>query len=76
MNEFVPGYEADSFHGIAAPRGTPPQIVDQINREINRRWPTPGSRRGWPISAPRCSPARPKTSAATWRRKSTSGARW
>jgi tripartite-type tricarboxylate transporter receptor subunit TctC len=35
MNEFVPGYEADSFHGIAAPRGTPREIVDQLNREIN-----------------------------------------
>ena len=23
MNEFVPGYEADSFHGISAPKGTP-----------------------------------------------------
>jgi tripartite-type tricarboxylate transporter receptor subunit TctC len=35
MNEFVPGYEADSFHGIAAPRRTPPEIVDRLNREIN-----------------------------------------
>jgi tripartite-type tricarboxylate transporter receptor subunit TctC len=35
MNEFVPGYEADSFHGIAAPRGTPREIVERLNREIN-----------------------------------------
>jgi len=35
MNELVPGYEADSFHGIAAPRGTPREIVDRLNREIN-----------------------------------------
>ena len=35
MNEFVPGYEADSFHGISAPRGTPREIVDQLNKDIN-----------------------------------------
>ncbi len=35
MNEFVPGYEADSFHGISAPKGTPREIVDKLNTEIN-----------------------------------------
>jgi tripartite-type tricarboxylate transporter receptor subunit TctC len=31
----VPGYEAVSFYGIGAPRGTPPEIVDRLNREVN-----------------------------------------
>ena len=35
MNEFVPGYEAYSFHGISAPNGTPREIVDKLNKEIN-----------------------------------------
>jgi tripartite-type tricarboxylate transporter receptor subunit TctC len=35
INEFVPGYEADSFHGIAAPRGTPREIVERLNTEVN-----------------------------------------
>ena len=35
MNEFLPGYEADSFHGISAPKGTPREIVDKLNHEIN-----------------------------------------
>jgi tripartite-type tricarboxylate transporter receptor subunit TctC len=35
LNEFVPGYEADSFHGISAPKGTPREIVDKLNREVN-----------------------------------------
>jgi tripartite-type tricarboxylate transporter receptor subunit TctC len=35
MAEFIPGFEADSFHGIAAPKGTPPEIVDKLNKEIN-----------------------------------------
>jgi tripartite-type tricarboxylate transporter receptor subunit TctC len=35
MAEFIPGFEANSFHGIAAPKGTPPDIVDKLNKEIN-----------------------------------------
>ena len=35
MNEFVPGYEADSFHGISAPKGTPREIVEKLNAAIN-----------------------------------------
>ena len=35
MNEFVPGYEATSFHGIAAPKGTPPEIIEKLNRAVN-----------------------------------------
>jgi len=33
--EFVPGYEASSFHGVAAPTGTPAEIVGKLNGEIN-----------------------------------------
>jgi len=33
--EFVPGYEGTSFFGIGAPRGTPADIVDLLNGEIN-----------------------------------------
>jgi tripartite-type tricarboxylate transporter receptor subunit TctC len=33
--EFVPGYEASSFHGVAAPKGTPAEIVAKLNGEIN-----------------------------------------
>lgn len=33
--EFVPGYEATIYVGIAAPRGTPDEIVTTLNREIN-----------------------------------------
>jgi tripartite-type tricarboxylate transporter receptor subunit TctC len=32
--EFVPGYEATSFFGIGAPRGTPADIVELLNGEI------------------------------------------
>ena len=33
--EFVPGYEASSWCGICAPRNTPAEIIDKLNREIN-----------------------------------------
>jgi tripartite-type tricarboxylate transporter receptor subunit TctC len=34
VGEFLPGYEASSWHGVGAPRATPPEIVQTLNREI------------------------------------------
>ena len=33
--DFVPGYEATSWFGIGAPRNTPTEIIDKLNKEIN-----------------------------------------
>jgi tripartite-type tricarboxylate transporter receptor subunit TctC len=33
--EFVPGYEASGWFGIAAPNGTSSEVVDQLNKQIN-----------------------------------------
>ena len=33
--EFVPGYEANTWNGIGAPKNTPPEIVNKLNKEIN-----------------------------------------
>jgi tripartite-type tricarboxylate transporter receptor subunit TctC len=35
IGEFVPGYEASAWFGVAAPKGTPPEIVEKLNAEIN-----------------------------------------
>src|SRR4051812_43155318 len=35
VGEFVPGYEASTWFGVAAPRNTPVEIVDKLNKEIN-----------------------------------------
>jgi tripartite-type tricarboxylate transporter receptor subunit TctC len=35
MNEYLPGYEASSWYGMGAPRGTPAEIVDKLNKGIN-----------------------------------------
>ena len=35
IGEFVPGYEASSIFGLGAPKNTPAEIVDRLNKEIN-----------------------------------------
>jgi tripartite-type tricarboxylate transporter receptor subunit TctC len=31
----VPGYEASGFYGVGVPQGTPPEIIEKLNKEIN-----------------------------------------
>ena len=31
----VPGYEASAFFGMGVPKGTPPEIIEKLNKEIN-----------------------------------------
>jgi tripartite-type tricarboxylate transporter receptor subunit TctC len=72
--DFVPGYEVSVWYGVAAPKATPPAIVDKLNAEINAgladaklkaRLATLGS-----------SPsARPQPSMRSSRPRSTSGAK-
>jgi len=35
VGETVPGYEASAFFGLGVPHGTPKEVVDILNREIN-----------------------------------------
>ena len=35
VGEAVPGFEASVWGGVAVPRGTPPEIIELLNREIN-----------------------------------------
>jgi tripartite-type tricarboxylate transporter receptor subunit TctC len=35
IGDFVPGYEASGFAGIGAPKGTPAEIIDRLNKELN-----------------------------------------
>jgi tripartite-type tricarboxylate transporter receptor subunit TctC len=39
--DFVSGYEMSQWYGIAAPRGTPAEIIDTLNREINAAFTDP-----------------------------------
>jgi tripartite-type tricarboxylate transporter receptor subunit TctC len=40
--ESVPGYEASAFFGFGVPHGTPKEIVDKLNHEINLALKDPG----------------------------------
>jgi len=33
--DFVPGYEASAWYGVGVPKGTPDDIIDKLNKEIN-----------------------------------------
>jgi hypothetical protein len=35
VGEFMPGFEASAFFGVGAPKGTPVEIIDKLNKEIN-----------------------------------------
>src|SRR5262249_45938629 len=35
LSDFVPGYESSAWYGVGAPKGTPAEIVNRLNREIN-----------------------------------------
>ena len=35
VGEFLPGYEANAWQGVGAPKGTPTEIIDMLNKQIN-----------------------------------------
>src|SRR3954463_1849370 len=35
LKEYLPGYEASSWNGLTAPKNTPPEIIEKLNREIH-----------------------------------------
>jgi len=41
VGDFLPGYEASAWYGIAAPAGTPAAIVETLNRELNAAFADP-----------------------------------
>ena len=42
LGDFVPGYEMSAWFGIGAPKKTPAEIVDRLNKEINAGLDDPG----------------------------------
>ena len=35
MGEFVPGYEASTWYGVGAPKGTSTGVIEKLNKDIN-----------------------------------------
>jgi tripartite-type tricarboxylate transporter receptor subunit TctC len=42
--EFVPGYEASTWAGVGAPRNTPTEIINKLNKEIKAALADPTTR--------------------------------
>jgi tripartite-type tricarboxylate transporter receptor subunit TctC len=42
IGTFIPGYEASQWYGIGAPKATPADIIEKLNREINAGIADPG----------------------------------
>jgi len=38
----VPGYEADVWHGVGAPKNTPADVIDRLNKELGAALADPG----------------------------------
>ena len=64
MAEFLPDYEASGWFGIGAPKNTPYEIIDKLNKEINAGLDIPNGRGRSPTSTARRSPARQPTLAS------------
>jgi tripartite-type tricarboxylate transporter receptor subunit TctC len=45
LAETFPGYEAVAFTGVGVPRGTPAEVIERLNREINACLADPGMRK-------------------------------
>ena len=45
LDEVLPGFEFSAWYGVAAPKGTPPDIVDKLNREVNAALADPAFKR-------------------------------
>jgi len=45
MAEFLPGYEANGWYGIVAPKGTPKNVVETLNKQINAALSDPATRK-------------------------------
>ena len=41
LDVFVPGYEASTWFGVVAPKNTPAEIVNLLNKEVNAGLPIP-----------------------------------
>jgi tripartite-type tricarboxylate transporter receptor subunit TctC len=45
MAEFLPGYEANGWYGIVAPKGTPRPVIEALNKQVNAALDDPATRK-------------------------------
>jgi hypothetical protein len=76
ISDTLPGFETSSFYGVGAPRGTPEEIVDLLNKEINAAVADPAIRQRFGELGAILSPAMPGNSAPCWQPKPAAGGKW
>jgi tripartite-type tricarboxylate transporter receptor subunit TctC len=75
VGDFVPGFETSAWGGIGAPKDTPGEIIDKLNREINAALADPKMTRTLPTSVAWSFPSRPPITEGASRKKPRSGGR-
>ncbi|HTZ02286.1 MAG TPA: tripartite tricarboxylate transporter substrate binding protein [Xanthobacteraceae bacterium] len=45
ISEFLPGYEVSAFYGINAPKGTPPDAIEILNKAVDAALADPGMKK-------------------------------
>jgi tripartite-type tricarboxylate transporter receptor subunit TctC len=45
ISDFLPGYEVSAFYGLNAPKGTPPDVIDILNKAVNAALADPTMRK-------------------------------
>ena len=45
VSEFLPGYEARGWYGLVAPKSTPIEIIERLNKEVNGALDDPNMRK-------------------------------
>lgn len=71
----VANYNVASWNAIAAPAGTPPAVVQQLNKAIHARWRRRRCGRSWARPACAWAPARQRRCRACSSARSSAGAR-
>ena len=76
LSDFLPGYEASFWGGFGAPKNTPAEIIDKLNREINAALADPKMKARLADIGARSFRVRPLILGSSSPKKPRSGARW
>ena len=73
VGDFLSGFEASVWLGIGAPKNTPAEIIDKLNKEINAGLADPKIKARFAALGSTCFQDRPATSASSLPRRPRSG---
>jgi tripartite-type tricarboxylate transporter receptor subunit TctC len=76
VGEYLAGYEASQWYGLCAPRTTPVDIIDRLNREVNAALVDPRMKARFADMVASRSQVHPLRSASSSLMRSRNGPRW